>query len=305
MATSEQLKDFLSMLKKHSTKELDTARVYASGKSEELLGSVSASKDFAVSTKAPGFMPGSLSYENIISNCNASLKALDQDKMDIYYFHGPERPSFDPGSSIPATPLEESCKAIDELHRQGKFERFGVSNFSAAEVQETYDICKNEGYILPTVYQGGYNPVRRMCETELFPTLRKLGMVFYAFSPLAGGYFSKTAEQLRSPSVGGRMVEMQQFQRDYVNDLSLQLLKDLTSLCEKEGISVKEATLRWFMHHAPLQKDDGVILGGSAEQVEENLKACEKGLLPEGIQNSFRDMWVQWRDAGKAPAYSV
>ncbi|KAL9095040.1 MAG: hypothetical protein Q9165_002642 [Trypethelium subeluteriae] len=295
LATSNQIGDFLMILKRHNVLELDTARVYNSGKSEELLGSVPAKKDFAIATKAPGFAPGSLSYNNVIANCNASLKALGTNRMDLYYFHGPDR----------KTPLEESCKAIDELYRQEKFERFGISNFNVAEVRSIHSICKKEGYVLPTVYQGCYNPLTRAVEDELLPTLRSLGMTFYAFSPLAGSFFSKPVDLLRNPTLGSRMNEMAVFKSMYINDVSLPLLENLTSLCEREGFSVKEATLRWIMYHSVLGKDDGVILGGSAEQLEENIKACEKGSLPESIVANYQDMWAKYKEAGKAPPASV
>ena len=295
MATSGQVGDFLAMLQRHKIRELDTARVYNGGRSEELLGTVPGKKDFAIATKAPGFTPGSLSYDKVIANCNASLKALGLDKMDLYYFHGPDR----------KTPLEESCKAINELHGQGKFDRFGISNFNASEVQSIQEICKREGYVLPSVYQGCYNPMTRAMEDDLLPTLRNYDMTFYAFSPLAGSFFSKPIDALRNPAQGSRMNEMSQFQQMYVNDVSLPLLEDLTSICEKEGLSVKEATLRWIMHDSKLGKDDGVILGGSAEQVEENLKACEGGPLPASIVASFQNMWAMYKEAGKAPPSSI
>ncbi|KEF57848.1 uncharacterized protein A1O9_05769 [Exophiala aquamarina CBS 119918] len=161
MATAAQVSSFLGVVHRHGIKELDTARVYNAGKSEELLGAVSAHSRFAVSTKAPAFAPGSLSERNILDNCAKT------------------------------TSLEEQCRAINTLHREGRFDRFGVSNISDAEVQEMYDICVREGYVLPTVYQGGYNPIGRGPEKTLFPLLRKLDMSFYAFSPLAGGLLAK------------------------------------------------------------------------------------------------------------------
>lgn len=77
------MQEFLDCLKRHNIKELDTARVYAGGKSEELLGAVNAYSQFDVSTKAPAFAPGSLSEVNIIRNCERSLVALKQEKVDI------------------------------------------------------------------------------------------------------------------------------------------------------------------------------------------------------------------------------
>ena len=83
MASPEQVREFLDAVKSFGVKEIDTARVYNAGKSEELLGDVGADKDFLIATKAPGFSPGSLAPENIIDNCNKSLAALKMDKVDI------------------------------------------------------------------------------------------------------------------------------------------------------------------------------------------------------------------------------
>lgn len=125
IATPQSVESILQVLWQHGVQELDTARVYNSGKSEEDLGVVPWAKlHFKIGSKAPGFSPGSLSYQKIIDACDASLSALHQNKIDLYYFHGPDR----------QTPLEESCRAINDLNKDGKVVKFGVSNFSRSEV---------------------------------------------------------------------------------------------------------------------------------------------------------------------------
>lgn len=297
LSNPEQLRPFLSMLKTHAVRELDTARVYNGGKSEALLGEIpEANHDFAIATKAPGFSPGSLTYDKVIAACNASLQALRQDKIDLYYFHGPDR----------QTPLEESCRAINDLHQAGKFTRFGVSNFRAEEVEDIYSICKRNGWVRPTVYQGGYNPLTRLGESKLFPTLRKLNIAFYAYSPLAGGYFSRPGNELREPPAGGRMDEMKVFKSMYVTEASLKLHEELSGVCEESGVTMKAATLRWLMHHSVLGQEDGVILGGSSEvQMEENIKACEEGPLPEGVREAFEGLYGKSVQAGMELPYCV
>jgi aflatoxin B1 aldehyde reductase len=91
------------------------------------------------------------------------------------------------------TPFEDTCQAMNEGVRQGKFKRFGLSNFSAAEVQKVLDICEQKGYTKPSVFQGHYNAIVRGGEKELFPLLRKHDMSFFAYSPAAGGLFSGNA----------------------------------------------------------------------------------------------------------------
>lgn len=135
--------------------------------------------------------------------------------------------------------------------------------------------------------------------------LRKLGIAFYAFSPLGGGFFSRPVDELRKPPPGSRFDQMKVFSTLYVNDVSLELHGQLTKACDLEQISVKEATLRWLMHHSALGENDGVILGAaSREQMEENVVVCERGPLPESIVMAFEEMWRGWVAAGKAlPAW--
>ncbi|KAI9739479.1 MAG: hypothetical protein M1818_005167 [Claussenomyces sp. TS43310] len=283
LATPDQVQEYLGCVKRHSIRELDTARVYAGGQSEELLGAVNAHSHFAVSTKAPAFAPHSLSENNIISNCKKSLAALKQDKIDIYYLHGPDR----------STPLEDQCRAIGKLYSEGKFERFGVSNISDAEVQSIYDICKREGYPLPSVYQGGYNPISRGAEATLFPLLRKLNMSFYAFSPLAGGLLAKKLDEILKPAPGTRFDAMRAFGDMYLKKSTLESLAVLKQSCDGEGLSVMEGTMRWLLYHSPLVENDGVILGASSTaQIDSSLIACEQGRLSGRLAQAFEDLWT-------------
>lgn len=203
------------------------------------------------------------------------------------YLHGPDR----------QTPLEEQCRAIGKLYSEEKFERFGVSNISPTEVQSIYDICKQNGYPLPSVYQGGYNPLQRAGEPALFPLLRKLDMKFYAYSPLAGGALAKKIDDVLTPAPGTRFDAMKVFGDIYLKQHNIDALAILKGECDAEGISTMEATMRWFMHHSPLVEDDGVILGASStKQIEESLKACEKGPLPSGLVKAFEDLWAAIKD---------
>ncbi|KAH0286336.1 Aldo/keto reductase, partial [Aureobasidium sp. EXF-3399] len=299
MSQPEQLRAILTLLGRHGIRELDTARVYNNGQSEQHLGATRETVEacnLTVATKAPGFVPGSLSYDNIIRACNDSLAATKQQKFDLYYFHGPDR----------QTPLDESCRAMNQLHSEGKFDRFGISNFRADEVHQIVDICHKNSWVSPSVYQGVYNPLLRAMEPALLPVLRGYGIAFYAYSPLGGGFFSRPMEQLRMPPAGGRMDQMKVFQTIYVNDMSLELLQRLTDTCDKAGVTVREAALRWLMHHSSLGEADGIILGASSEaQMEQNLAACEGAALPDSVVECFAEVSRQYRAAGKDEMYCV
>jgi aflatoxin B1 aldehyde reductase len=107
-------------------------------------------------------------------------------KVDIFYIHAPDT----------SVALDDWVPGVQEVYKTGVFSRFGLSNFQADTVQEVYDYCKKNGYVLPTVYQGNYSAVARKQDTLLFPLLRKLGIAFYAYSPIAGGFLTKTKQQI-------------------------------------------------------------------------------------------------------------
>lgn len=279
LADAAGVQKFLDVCHKHNVHELDTAAAYKG--SEALLGEVHAADKFAVSTKAPAFSPHSLEHDKIIANCNKSLKALETKKVDIYYLHGPDH----------STPLEQQCDAIGKLHSEGKFDRFGVSNISPKTVRAMHDYCKSKGYCLPKVYQGSYNPLQRNIEFELFPVLRELGMVFYAYSPLAGGIFAKKLDDILNPASGDRYNIFPVFKR-YLTDDSIPALRKLHERCDAEGINILEANMRWLKHHSGLGEGDAVILGASKpEQLDRALTVAEGGPLDDGLVSAFAELW--------------
>lgn len=109
--------------------------------------------------------------EQVAESVRLSLQALGVEKVPIMYIHMPDR----------TTPFTETLEAIDKEYRAGRFEEFGLSNFNAAEVEECVTICKEKGWIVPSVYQGQYNAITRGGEKDLFPALRRFGIRFYAF----------------------------------------------------------------------------------------------------------------------------
>lgn len=155
-------------------KHIDTARAYstgAPGTSEPRLGAVEAGKRFTIDSKALSREPGSHTKEKIANEVEASLKALKVDQINIYYLHQPDR----------ETPFEETCEAMDKAYREGKFRKFGLSNFTASEVEQIIEICERRGFVKPSVYEGQYNPIVRGGEKTLFPLLRKNNIAFYAW----------------------------------------------------------------------------------------------------------------------------
>lgn len=119
----------------------------------------------------PSWGPGVHSKKNIAENVDISLAELKIPQINIEYLHAPDR----------TTPFEETVEAIDKAYKEGKFKKFGLSNYTAEEVEKIMQICEANGFVKPSVYQGQYNPIVRSGEKELFPVLRKHGIAFYAW----------------------------------------------------------------------------------------------------------------------------
>lgn len=165
-SSPEALEAVYKALEQGNCDTIDTATIY--GASQEYLGNTGAPKRFIIDTKAGcGLKPEGGKKANILQDYEDSKRLLGVDQVDIWYLHAPDN----------NTPVEETLEAVNEVYKKGWFKRFGLSNFFAKDVQKIYDICKEKGYPLPTVYQGNYSPVARKQESVLFPTLRKLNMV--------------------------------------------------------------------------------------------------------------------------------
>jgi aflatoxin B1 aldehyde reductase len=164
----------LSILRSHGITTLDTARAYpvgSPGTAEKLLGALGVGKWATISTKVTSWQPGSHSAANIAASVPTSLESLGVNSVDIMFLHSPDR----------GTSWEETCQAMDEQCKMGRFKRFGLSNYTAAEVEEICELCEKKGWVRPSVYQGRYNAIIRSGEEELFPTLRKWRMAFHAY----------------------------------------------------------------------------------------------------------------------------
>jgi aflatoxin B1 aldehyde reductase len=178
-----------------------------------------------------------------------------------------------------------------DISHRGKFVQLGLSNFTAFEVAEVVMHCKYNGWIRPTIYQGMYNAITRSLEHELIPACKRYGLDVVVYNPLAGGLFSGKYKTKDIPKEGrysdsvGRMGEM--YRKRYFKDSTFEALQIIEPVVEKHGLTMVETALRWIVNHSALNiKDgtDGVIIGvSSLGQLDENLKDCEKGPLPEEV----------------------
>lgn len=207
--------------------------------------------------------------------------------MDIYYIHAPDNNA----------DLDETLSAINEVYKSGFFKRFGLSNYKAEDVEKVYNHAKAKGYVLPSVYQGNYSAVARKQEDLLFPTLRKLGIAFYAYSPLAGGFLSKSKEDLEKGS--GRFNNPSNaisslYSGLYVKDSYLKALDEWASIAKDEGVSKADLAYRWVRFNSPLKPEQGdaIIIGASRiEQLKETLDSINGGPLSDNAVKRIDKIW--------------
>lgn len=286
------------ILKAHGVTELDTARRYVD--SETTLSRTGGVEDFTIHTKAAAFQAHSLSRDGVFTSMAESLQALGTPSVDVYFLHSPD----------PATPLEETLSAIDELYQQGKFKRFGLSNFTPAQTEEVYYVASSNGWVLPTVYQGNYNAFARHIEEDLFPVLRKLGIAFFAYSPLAGGFFAKDPDALLTGSDTGRFAQEsligKMYNSLYNKPTLVSALKEWGNISKAAGTTKTELACRWITYHSALDysKGDGVIIGASRpSQLEETLVTVENGPLPQDIAKRIDQLWPSVKDEAPIDNY--
>lgn len=169
-----EVEAFLKPFYDRGYRQIDTARGYsphAPLSCEPRLGAANVGDKFIISTKVVSRPDGAHTRDKIAQSIDDSLEALKVSQVDIMYLHQPNR----------TVPFEETAKAMDKAYREGKFKRFGLSNYTAAEVEQFLKISEERGFVKPTVYQGQYNPVVRTGEKELFPLLHKHNIAFYAW----------------------------------------------------------------------------------------------------------------------------
>ncbi|KAG0287810.1 hypothetical protein BGZ98_004480, partial [Dissophora globulifera] len=281
---ADNVKPFLEMFKSHGHIEIDTARMYCGGDTETVLGQLDV-KNYKVATKVWPSVPKAHGAEALKRTFKESLEALKVQKVDIFYLHAPDY----------STPFEETIKAVDELYREGHIERFGLSNYAAWQVTLIHQLCKQNGYILPTVYQGMYNPITRDVVNELLPCLKALNIAFYAYNPIAGGLLSGQ-HNFGTEVEGGRFDTKtgigKMYRARYWNTIFFEAVEKVQKIAKDHNITLIDSALRWMAHHSDLGPNDGIIIGASSlKHLDENLNALEKGPLPEEVVNAYEEAW--------------
>lgn len=258
---------------------IDTADVYAQGVSETITGRalknlkvkreeiIIATKVFSEMGAGPNDRGASRAH--ILDGVKASLKRLQLDHIDLYQIHG-----FDP-----ATPLEETVRAMETLVSQGLVRYVGVSNWAAWQIMKALGISDRLGFPRFASLQAYYTIAGRDLEREIVPLLKSEGIGLMVWSPLAGGLLSGKYDRDQSAEEGSRRVTFDfppvDLERAYL------VIDKMRILASDRGCSVARIALAWLLHQPQVTS---IIIGAKrSEQLDDNIAAVEVVLSSEEL----------------------
>ncbi len=256
---------------------IDTADVYADGKAEEQLGRLLEGvprESYVLATKAffpmgPGPNDKGLSRKHLFESVHASLRRLGTDYVDLFQCHRHD----------PETPVEETVRAFDDLIRQGKVHYWGVSLWSAMQIEEAIAVAKELGAVPPVSNQPPYNLLNREIEAEVVPACRRYGLGVLAFSPLAQGVL--TGKYLEGTRPGDSRVadpRRNQFMQKYMGEQQMRKVAGMRDLAKAAGMSMARLALAWVLGNPIVAS---VLVGVTTEaQLAENLAVAGTKLDP-------------------------
>jgi aryl-alcohol dehydrogenase-like predicted oxidoreductase len=248
---------------------IDTADVYSEGVSEQITGQalrnlrvrredvVVATKVFGETTRGPNGRGASRGH--IMDGLKASLARLQLDHVDLYQIHG-----FDP-----ATPMEETVRALDQLVREGHVRYVGVSNWAAWQIVKALGIAERLGLARFESLQAYYTLAGRDLEREIVPMLASEGLGLMVWSPLAGGLLSGKYRDGSVAKEGGRR---QTFDFPPVDRTRADAVIDaMRPVAAAHDVSVAQVALGWLLHQPQVTS---VIVGAKRpEQLADNIAA--------------------------------
>ena len=259
---------------------IDTANVYAGGKSEEITGqalkNLSVARDeIVVATKAFGPMGegpnqrGNSRY-HIMEAAKDSLKRLQLDHIDLYQIHG-----FDV-----ATPIEETLLALDTLVQHGHVRYIGVSNWAAWQIMKALGISARRELARFESLQAYYTVAGRDLEREIVPMLQSEKMGLMVWSPLAGGLLSGKYDREDESKGDGRRADFDFPPVD--RDRGYDVIDAMRPIAETHGVSVAQIALAWLLHQDVVTS---VIIGAkNKDQLTDNIASTEVVLSDDEIE---------------------
>ncbi|QQR72282.1 MAG: aldo/keto reductase [Holophagales bacterium] len=268
---------------------VDTANIYSQGESEEIVGKALAGRrdDVVLATKVWGPMGSGpnqrgLSRKAIQEQCEASLRRLGTEVIDLYQIHRPD----------PETPWEETLSALTDLVRQGKVRYLGCSTnhqeipgqrrLAAWELVESLWIADRRGYERFVALQPPYSMLRRTMEAELFPACLRFGIGNLVWSPLEGGFLTgKYRLGAERPQDSPRAVNWVGDTREPRFAPRLTAVEGFLALAVEKGVALAELALAWTLQHRAVTST--IIGPRTLEQLEGNLRSLDVQLTADDL----------------------
>ncbi|MCC6958658.1 MAG: aldo/keto reductase [Dehalococcoidia bacterium] len=253
---------------------IDTANVYNAGRSEEATGQAlkrnGKRNDVFLATKVHGRMGAGPNEMNntrrhITEQCEASLRRLGTDWIDLYQIH---RPQSDMA-------IDETLRALDDLVRSGKVRYLGASTFAAWQLLESLWVSKEYGLNRFVCEQPPYNLLDRRIERELLPMAQSYGVAIIPWSPLAGGLLSGKYSRNEPPPEDSRYANLDAnpMYRRRMNDNIWDVIEGLEEVAAAKNVAISQLSLAWCMQQPGVTSP--IIGPRTMEQLEDNLKAAE------------------------------
>ena len=256
----------------------DSADSYSTGLAEEILGKAIAGRRdrVLISTKAsfrtgPGANDIGSSRHHLVAACEASLRRLGTDYIDLWQMHG-----FDA-----LTPVEETLGALDDLVRAGKVRYVGCSNFSGWQLMKSLALAERHGWPRYVAHQAYYSLLGREYEWELMPLAldQKVGTVVW--SPLAGGRLTGKVGRNRKAPAGSRFAATGGMGPKPPEEQFFAIVDVLEAIARETGRSVSQVALNWVLQRPTVAT---VVVGARNEaQLRDNLGAVDFKLVPEQL----------------------
>ncbi|HEV3234450.1 MAG TPA: aldo/keto reductase [Candidatus Dormibacteraeota bacterium] len=256
---------------------VDTADVYSSGESEEIVGkALKGRRDtVVVASKVHGRMGDDINQRGnsrrwIMQEVDNSLRRLDTDWIDLYQIHRPD----------PKTDIEETLGALTDLAHAGKIRYFGSSTYPAESIAEAQWAATRSHLGSFVTEQPPYSIFARGIETAVLPTAQRYNMGVLAWSPLNGGWLTGKYRKDHDTPEGSRMTIRRIPERFDLslpgNARKLDLVEDLDQLAQDVGITMTQLALAWVLEHPAVTS--AIIGPRTMEQLEGNLGADDTRL---------------------------
>ena len=273
---------------------LDTANVYSTGESEEIVGEAVASRrrdELVVATKVywdmhDGPNGSGLSRKHVIDQAYASLDRLGVDYIDLYQIH-----RFDDD-----TPIEETLSALTHLVDEGIVRYVGASTMTAYEFTKALYTADAEGYERFVSMQPEYNPVDRHEEANLLPVCAGEDVGVIPWSPLAGGFLTGKYDPDGEVPEGTRAAD-DEYTHNRFTDENWAVLSELQAVADERDASPARVALAWLLEQPVV---DAPIIGPRTEEhLEDSLGAVDVSLTDEEVERIAAPKTPRWPAPGK------